>query len=192
MARIRPAVGHEPDHLDEPDQREQIAAVHASILAHRPKTAQAVNAAYRAALAEEGTLPPRLVELVRIRLAFHNQCRSCMAVRYQTGIDSGVSEDLVCSLEKPAEAPDLTPAERAALRFADLLATDHLSIDESVYDELREHFDEGEIVELGLRCARTIGFGRLNATWMNIEHLPDRFKDAQGILTPWGGETIAW
>lgn len=192
MARIRPAAGHDIDHLQEFDQREQIAAVHASILAHRPRTARAVNEAYRAALEEEGTLPPRLVELIRIRLAFHNQCRSCMAVRYRSGIDSGVTEDLVCSLAKPAEAEDLTAAERAALRFADLLATDHLSIDDSVYDDLRAHFDEGEIVELGLRCARTIGFGRLNATWMNIDHLPDRFKDANGILTPWGGETIAW
>jgi AhpD family alkylhydroperoxidase len=192
MARIRPAAGHDIDHLQEFDQREQIAAVHASILAHRPKTARAVNEAYRAALEEEGTLPPRLVELIRIRLAFHNQCRSCMAVRYRSGIDSGVTEDLVCSLAKPAEAEDLTAAERAALRFADLLATDHLSVDDSVYDDLRAHFAEGEIVELGLRCARTIGFGRLNATWMNIDHLPDRFKDANGILTPWGGETIAW
>ncbi|GGM78152.1 carboxymuconolactone decarboxylase family protein [Dactylosporangium sucinum] len=192
MARIRPAAGHAVIDPATATQREQIEQVHASILAHRPKIAAAVNDAYRQALADEGTLPPRLVELIRIRLAFHNQCRSCMAVRYQSGIDAGVDEDLVCSLARPAEAPDLTPAERAALRFADLLATDHLRIDERVYDELREHFDEGEIVELGLRCARTIGFGRLNATWMNVEHLPERFKDTQGILTPWGGEAIAW
>ena len=192
MARIKPAGGFAVPENDELTQREQIEQVHASILAHRPKIAAAVNAAYREALTEEGTLPPRLVELIRIRLAFYNQCRSCMAVRYQSGIDAGVDEDLVCSLKKPAEAPDLTDAEKAALRFADLLATDHLRIDESVYDELRKHFDEGEIVELGLRCARTIGFGRLNATWMNVEHLPERFKDKQGILTPWGGEAIAW
>jgi AhpD family alkylhydroperoxidase len=192
MARIRPPAGYDLAPMEELDQRERIGQVHASILAHRPKIARAVNEAYRKALEAEGTLPDRLVELVRIRLAFHNQCRSCMAVRYRSGIDSGVTDELVCSLARPAEAADLTVAERAALRFADLLATDHLSIDESVYDDLRRHFDEGQIVELGLRCARTIGFGRLNATWMNIDHLPDRFKDAQGVLTPWDGETIAW
>lgn len=192
MSRIRPPTGYQLTPVEELDQRERIRQVHSSILAHRPKIAYAVNEAYRQALEAEGTLPDRLVELVRIRLAFHNQCRSCMAVRYQSGIDAGVTEELVCSLAKPAEAPDLTAAERAAMRFADLLATDHLSIDESVYDDLRQHFDEGQIVELGLRCARTIGFGRLNATWMNIDHLPERFKDAQGVLTPWDGETIAW
>ncbi|GLZ02773.1 hypothetical protein Acsp03_02400 [Actinomadura sp. NBRC 104412] len=192
MARIHPAEGFDLGDLDRLDQRTRIARLHASVLAHRPKIAHAVNEAYRAALEEEGTLPPRLVELVRIRLAFHNQCRSCMAVRYTSGIEDGVTEELVCSLEKPEEAEDLTPAERAALRFADLLATDHLAIDESVYDDLRQYFDEGEIVELGLRCARTIGFGRLNATWMNIDHLPDRFKDVENVLTPWGGETITW
>jgi AhpD family alkylhydroperoxidase len=192
VARIKPAPGFDLGNIDELDQRTQIARLHASVLAHRPKTARTVNELYRDALEEEGTLPARLVELLRIRLAYHNQCRSCMAVRYRSGVEAGVTEELVCSLERPAEAPDLTPAERAALRFADLLATDHLAIDDTVYDGLRQHFDEGEIVELGLRCARTIGFGRLNATWLNIDYLPEPFQQADGVLTPWGGGTIDW
>ena len=59
-------------------------------------------------------------------------------------IDDGLTEDLVCSLEQAAEADDLSPAERAALRFADLFATNHLAIDDAVYDDLREHFTEGD------------------------------------------------
>src|SRR3990170_1312590 len=55
-------------------------------------------------LAERGTLPGRLVELVRLRIAFHNQCRSCMAIRYQDGIDAGVDEQLVCQLADPPSA----------------------------------------------------------------------------------------
>ncbi len=89
------------------------------------------------AIRESGGLPPRLMELVRLRIAFHNQCRSCMSIRYQSAIDDGLTEDAVCSLEQPAEAADLTDAERGALRFADLFATNHLAIDESVYDGLR-------------------------------------------------------
>ena len=60
----------------------------------------------------------------------------------ESAIDDGLTEDAVCSLERPAEAPDLTEAERAALRFADLFATNHLSIDDGVYDDLRNHFSE--------------------------------------------------
>ncbi|MFL6083239.1 MAG: carboxymuconolactone decarboxylase family protein, partial [Mycobacterium sp.] len=91
----------------------------AAILGHRPEVAGALGS-LKAALQSSGTLPPRLVELARLRIAFHNQCRSCMSVRYQSAIDDGLTEDLVCSLEKPGNADDLSPAERSALRFADL------------------------------------------------------------------------
>jgi AhpD family alkylhydroperoxidase len=141
------------------------------------------------ALAASSTLGPRLTELVRLRVAFHNQCRSCMAVRYRYAIDDGVTEDLVCSLEQPAEAPDLNDAERAALRFADLFATNHLAISDTVYADLRVHFDEGSIVELGLHCANFVGLGRLMATWSVTEALPERFR-AAGEVTPWGTDAL--
>jgi hypothetical protein len=115
-----------------------------------------------------------------------------MAVRHRSGVEAGVTEELVCSLERPAEAPDLTPAERAALRYADLLATDHLAIDDAVYDDLRQYFTEGELVEIGLNCAIDVGIGRLNATWHNVEHLPERFRATEGEVTPWGADALTW
>jgi alkylhydroperoxidase family enzyme len=98
-----------------------------------------------------------------------------------------VDETLVCSLERPQEATDLSDRERAALGFADLFATNHLAIDDSVYDGLREHFDEGELVELGITCAYFFGFGRLTATWHLVEYLPDRFREVPNgqPITPW-------
>ena len=160
----------------------------AGILAHRSEAAKALQGCIDA-LRRSGTLPTRLLELVRIRIAFHNQCRSCMAIRFSGGVDDGVSDDLVCSLEKPLEAPNLMDAERAALRYADLFATNHLAIDDAVYDKLRKYFDEGEIVELGLHCALCVGTGRLAATWHVVDHLPERFK-ADGMVTPWGGPQL--
>ena len=56
-----------------------------------------------------------------------------------------------------------TPRERAALTFADLMATDHHKVDDAMFAELRRHFSEAEIVELGVSTALFIGFGRLNA-----------------------------
>ncbi len=123
MCRIAPSTAFASIPLDDLGQGDRINLGVASILGHRPEVANAVGA-LRAALQSSGSLSPRLVELVRLRFAFHNQCRSCMFVRYQSAIDDGLTEDLVCSLEKPAEAEDLTSAERSALRFADLFATD--------------------------------------------------------------------
>ena len=79
------------------------------VMAHRAPL-EAGLAGFQHALRTERILPDRLHELVRLRVAFWNQCRGCMAGRYQEAIDDGLTEELVCSLERPQEAEDLTPA----------------------------------------------------------------------------------
>lgn len=135
------------------------------------------------------SLPERLVELVRLRIAFFNQCRSCMAIRYSDAVADGLTEDLVCSLECPQEASDLTPAEKSAIRFGELMATDHLSINDATFADLREHFSDAEIVELGMTCAFFVGFGRLAATWHMVEDLPEAFRTTDAIA-PWGQDKV--
>lgn len=161
-----------------------------AIRAHHPEIAKAYIR-FGAAMRQHAVLPARLKELVRLRIAFFNQCRSCMAMRYADAVDDGVSEQLVCSLERPEEAADLSPAEKVALRYAERLATDHLSIDDALYAELARHFDPPALVELGMFCALCVGFGRLSATWDMVEDLPDRFQvDRSAEVAPWGPD--AW
>jgi len=158
------------------------------IIAHRPEIALGLGQ-FTSALRLNRTLPERLMELVRLRIAFFNQCRSCMAIRYASAVDDGLNEGAVCSLERPAEAADLTPAEKAAIRYGELMATDHLAIDDAVYDDLRIHFSEPQIVELGLWCALCVGIGRLAASWDMVEDLPEAFQSRDGApMTPWRGE----
>ena len=156
--------------------------------AHCPELALGL-AKFGGALKLNRSLPDRLVELVRLRIAFFNQCRSCMAIRYSDAVADGVTEDLVCSLERPQEAADLTPAEKAAIRYGELMATDHLSINDAVFAELRQHFSEAEIVELGMTCAFFVGFGRLAATWHMVEELPPAFQTA-ATIAPWGQDKV--
>ena len=156
--------------------------------AHCPEQALGLMG-FGGALKRNRTLPERLVELVRLRVAFFNQCRSCMAIRYSDAVADGVTEGLVCSLERPQEAENLSAAEKAAIRYGELMATDHLAIDDAVYDELRRHFSEAQIVELGMTVAFFVGFGRLAATWHMVEELPEAFKTAEKIA-PWGAEKI--
>ncbi|ODS94218.1 MAG: carboxymuconolactone decarboxylase [Erythrobacter sp. SCN 62-14] len=156
--------------------------------AHCPEQALGLMG-FGAALKMNRALPERLVELVRLRVAFFNQCRSCMAIRYSDAVADGVTEGLVCSLERPQEAENLTPAEKAAIRYGELMATDHLAITDATYAELREHFSEAQIVELGMTVAFFVGFGRLAATWHMVEELPQAFQTAETIA-PWGAEKI--
>jgi alkylhydroperoxidase family enzyme len=114
-----------------------------------------------------------------------------MAIRYPDAINDGLTEDLVCSLEKPMEADDLSEAEKVAIRYGELFATNHLAIDDAFHDRLHEHFTEPEMVELGVWVAWCVGFGRLSATWDMIEELPERFQDQSGdLVVPWGDDAI--
>ena len=153
------------------------------VWARRPELASAI-VAVRGAVAAASVLPPRLVELIRLRVAFHNQCRSCMAMRSAEAVADGVSEELVCELVRPEEAPDLTEAERAALAYADALAVAHLEIDDALFDRLRLHFGDGEIVELGLHVAVFLGLGRVAMSWDLVDDLPDPLR-RDGTVGPW-------
>jgi alkylhydroperoxidase family enzyme len=155
-----------------------------AILAHAPHMAKA-NAYWMATAMAGRKLSRRLLELVRLRLAFHSQCRSCMAMRFSSAMDEGFTEDLVCSLEKPMEAPDLTPPEKAALAYADLFATNHFAIDEATFAGLREHFTDGEIIELGMFVGFFLGTGRFLSTLDMTEELPKVYQDKSQKAAPW-------
>ena len=160
------------------------------MFAHTPEISKGL-VAFGGAIKSHRSLPDRLVELVRLRVAFHNQCRSCMAIRYQEGVDAGIDEDLVCSLEKPQEAEDLSDAEKAAIEYGELFATNHLAIDDSVYENLRKYFSEAEVVELSITVAWFVGFGRLAATYHMVEELPEAFQNENSEkLPPWNEDSI--
>lgn len=176
-----------------PDDRTPLENGLMRFFAHRPELALGLGA-FGGALKHNRQLPERLMELMRLRIAFHNQCRSCMAIRYNDAVTDGLTEDLVCSLEKPYEADGLTDAEKAAIRFGELLAGNHLAIDDEVYAQLHEHFSDGDIVELGLYAALCVGVGRLAATLHMVDELPEAFREepvGYGALSPWGNDAVA-
>jgi AhpD family alkylhydroperoxidase len=188
VTRIAPSAAFAAVPTQDLGQGDRINLGVAGIIGRLPAVAEALGA-LTAALRAGGALPPRLLELVRLRIAFFNQCRSCIAVRYQSAIDDGLDEDAVCSLERPAEAENLSDAERSALRFAELFATNHLSIDDAVYDSMREHFSEDQLVELGLHCAVALGIGRLSATWDVSDDLPDT-TGLSARSAPWNSASV--
>lgn len=152
----------------------------------RPELMAAMRT-YSATMKANRTLPERLVELMRLRIAFHNQCRTCMSVRYSSAVEDGLTEGLVCSLETPDEPSDMSAAERAAVRFGDKFASNHHAITAEDRLALCEHFSPGQIVELGMLAASFTGFGRFGAVFDAGHDLPvgDR-KDDGSFLTPWG------
>jgi alkylhydroperoxidase family enzyme len=96
-----------------------------------------------------------VMELVRLRIASLNDCEACKTARKS---DEVSEEEIACLA---SDDPRFAESERAALRFAELFAVDHFSLDESVFAELARHYSNEEIVELGMFAALMLGNGRL-------------------------------
>jgi alkylhydroperoxidase family enzyme len=170
----------------EADTSKKVMLAFAGIMGHIAK-ANKYLVATKAAAKHDGTLSQRLIELVRIRMAYHTQCRTCMTIRFQECLDDGLTQEAVCALEKPQEAENLTPQERKAIEYCDKFANDWLSIDNTYFDEMRLHFTEQEIVQLGLVCALHLGTGRLMASFAVTEELPATMQGTSGDhkFKPW-------
>lgn len=124
------------------------------VFAHRPEAAKSHLRLY-ASLFDDTLLDARLLELVRLRIAVFNDCVACKAARKSEDVSD---EDLACLSSSSAR---FSAREQAALRFAELFASDHLAIDDKVMGALRAQFTDAEIVELGLFAATMLGTGRL-------------------------------
>ncbi|MDH4144647.1 MAG: hypothetical protein OEY23_05695 [Acidimicrobiia bacterium] len=95
-------------------------------------------------------------------------------------VRTGLTEELIAKLDDYATS-DLPAAWIAALKLTDHLAGDVGGLmDPRLYDELREHFDEQQILRLSALITLGSGWQRM------IEALgirPDHYEEGQ--LPPW-------
>jgi alkylhydroperoxidase family enzyme len=91
-------------------------------------------------------------------------------------VRKGLTEREVQQALGDLERADLPARTVAALRLADCLSGERPAVDDALFALLRQHFDEGEILELG--AALTVASG-----WQ-------RFIEAFGIRPDaWSGST---
>jgi len=74
----------------------------------------------------------------------------------------GWTEDQIEHLAEFESRPEFSPAEKAALRFAERLTLDSNHVDDESFAELRRYFDEGEIIELSAAIGLFNYFNRFN------------------------------
>lgn len=72
----------------------------------------------------------------------------------------GLTEELIAEIPHYRESALLTPREKTAIHFAEVLAGDHRQASQELFDELREYFTEPEILDLGWRIVTFVGYGR--------------------------------
>ena len=74
----------------------------------------------------------------------------------------GVEQELLDDLWDFARSRKFTPPERAALAAAVAMTREPRGMPEPVWEELRKHFDDGEIVEILCSIGLFNYFNRLN------------------------------
>ena len=73
-----------------------------------------------------------------------------------------MSQDAIDLLPDEAAREHFTAAEQVALRYAEQLTLDAKRVDDALWHELREHFDEAQIVELTAAAGLFNFFNRFN------------------------------
>lgn len=74
----------------------------------------------------------------------------------------GWTDDQINNLANFEQRTDFTEKEKAALRLAECVTRDAHTVDDQLFDELRKHFDEGEIIELLAAIGLFNYFNRFN------------------------------
>ncbi len=67
----------------------------------------------------------------------------------------------MAEIHKPVAERKLEPRDALAVRYAEKMAEDFRTIDTAFKAELREHFSDAEIVELGLMIGQYLAMGRM-------------------------------
>ncbi|MGX1307720.1 alkylhydroperoxidase family enzyme [Amorphus suaedae] len=108
-----------------------------------------------------GVLPVPLKEMCRVLISMKHFCGYCSTVRSRIAQEAGLTEEKLMATMDFEASPLFDAREKAALRFATAFkAGDDAIDDDAVYEDLKRHFSDEEIVELGLVCAETDGVGK--------------------------------
>lgn len=129
------------------------------ILARRPKMVQGFAALHQAVMDPSGTVPIGLKRLISHVVSRSSGCRYCMAHTIHGAAHSGVEDAKLDALWNYSSSPLFNEAERAALDVAVAAGAVPNAVDEKLFLRLRQHWDEGQIVEIVAVIAM---FGFLN------------------------------
>jgi uncharacterized peroxidase-related enzyme len=95
-----------------------------------------------------GTLPKPLKPLIAIISSVAAGCRYCQAHEAVDARERGVDDEKIEAIWDFERSPTFDAAERAALRFSRDASLVPNQVTPAHFEELRRHFDDGQIVEI--------------------------------------------
>jgi len=136
-------------------------------MAHRIDVDKIAPEAVRAMLGLEDYvrscgLEPLLLELVKLRASQMNGCAFCVDMHTKDARAQGESEQRLYAVAVWQEAPFFTERERAALAWSEAVTyVGYTRVPDEVYQKVRKHFSEKELVDLTIALIAINGWNRL-------------------------------
>jgi AhpD family alkylhydroperoxidase len=110
----------------------------------------------------------RLADLAELKAATLTSCEYCIDLGSQIGRRrSGLTDEQLLALPRYRESDLFTELEKLVLDYATGMCRTPVDVPDALFEKLREHFDEAQLVELTYRVA--------------LENLRGRFNLALGI-----------
>lgn len=141
-------------------------------------------------------LDPTLLELVKLRASLLNGCAYCVDMHTKVARSAGETEQRLYEISLWREAPFYSDRERAALAWTEAVtavSVDH--VPDEVYDSVRSHFTETELIGLTAAIIAINGWNRLAIAFRTV---PGTFQigrpapgDREAYVTDHGQPTEA-
>ncbi|RMX04882.1 carboxymuconolactone decarboxylase family protein [Corticibacter populi] len=129
-------------------------------------------------LADEALLPKRYLELALVAVSLLNECPYCVAHHTPKLSIQGISEQGATQILDYAAHPELDAVDRLVVEYAITVTRHWNRTRDEIFDRLKQHFSEAQIVELTWRIALCGAFNRFNDV-LQVESAQPAPADAQ-------------
>lgn len=103
-----------------------------------------------------------LYELIKLRASQINGCAYCLDMHSKDARKAGETEQRIYALVAWRETPFYTERERAALAWTEALTLiSENEVSDELYESVRQHFDEKELITLTMGIIAINGWNRL-------------------------------
>jgi len=134
------------------------------VFAHRPVAVKHIMGLLLE-LKDEQILPKRYLEIALVTVSKINECRYCVAHHTPRLIQQGLAPETAANILEP-DCPGLDTVDRLVRDYSVEVTERFRYIRDNMFEELRRHFSEEQIVELTLRISLCGFFNRFNDALM--------------------------
>jgi AhpD family alkylhydroperoxidase len=127
-------------------------------MAHEPELFKRIVSVFEA-FPQSDEIDPATLELMRLKVATHNQCAYCSTVRTKA-VEEDVASKEQAVFGDAIDAEALTREEELAVRLAAGMADDPHEFNDGFFEELRDVYSEAAISELLLFAGIEVGLDR--------------------------------